>query len=148
MSVRTFQEGDEVQIISLKKMGVIQTPLGGERYRVAIGSLSIACSAHDLVLHEGPRPRSGTTQHRSLPPSSSRPPQSLDLHGLTVEEAVRKLDAWLDSVILSDLSHVKVIHGLGTGRVQRAVHQRLQIFKAVKRFALNQSNPGETDVYL
>jgi DNA mismatch repair protein MutS2 len=58
------------------------------------------------------------------------------------------LDSWLDAVILSDLYHVKVVHGLGTGRVQRAVHERLQNFKAVRRFAINQHNAGETDVYL
>jgi DNA mismatch repair protein MutS2 len=147
MSAQRFNEGDGVHIISLKKEGVVQTVLGGGKYRVAIGSLTLTCAGRDLIPTSSPRPLPTTT-----PPTRTttypRPPQSLDLHGLTVDEAIRKLDAWLDAVILSDLSHVKVIHGLGTGRVQRAVHERLQSFKAVKRYAINQFNPGETDVYL
>jgi DNA mismatch repair protein MutS2 len=58
------------------------------------------------------------------------------------------MDAWLDKVILSDLSRVKVLHGLGTGRVLAAVHARLRELKAVRNFKINERNPGETDVYL
>jgi DNA mismatch repair protein MutS2 len=148
MSVQRFKEGDGVRIISLKKDGVIQTPLSAKKYRVAIGPLTITCVEDDLVPREAPRSPPPQTPRLSRSPSSARPAQSLDLHGLTVEEALRALDAWLDAVILSDLSHVKVVHGLGTGRVKRAVHERLQTFTAVKRFAINQWNTGETDVYL
>lgn len=148
MGEQTFNEGDVVRVISLKKDGVVHSVLGGDRYKIAIGSLTITCTARDLTPTTSPRPSSTTTAPISRASNAPRPSQSLDLHGLTVDEAIRKLDAWLDSVILSDLTHVKVVHGLGTGRVQRAVHERLQTFKAVKRFALNQWNAGETDVYL
>ncbi len=148
MNEHTFKEGDGVHIISLKKDGVIQTALGGGKYRVAIGSLTVTCSERDLTPSQSPRPTSSSTPQTSRPSTHPRPPHSLDLHGLTVDQAIRKLDAWLDAVILSDLSHVKIVHGLGTGRVQRAVHERLKPFKAVKRYAINQFNPGETDVYL
>ena len=148
MTAHTFNEGDGVRVVSLKKDGVVHSVLGGDKYKVAIGSLSITCAARDLTPTTSPRPSSTITAPTSRASNAARPSQSLDLHGLTVDEAIRKLDAWLDSVILSDLTHVKVVHGLGTGRVQRAVHARLQSFKAVKRFAVNQWNAGETDVYL
>jgi DNA mismatch repair protein MutS2 len=67
---------------------------------------------------------------------------------LTVDEAIRKLDQWLDSVVLSDLYQAKVIHGLGTGRVQSAVHEYLRRIKAVRHFKINEWNAGETDIYL
>lgn len=148
MSAQRFKEGEVVHIIYLKKDGVIQTALGAGKYRVAIGSLTVTCSERDLTPSQSPRPTSSSTPQTSRPSTHPRPPQSLDLHGLTVDEAVRKLDAWLDAVILSDLSHVKVVHGFGTGRVQKAVHYRLHKFKAVKRYAINPFNRGETDVYL
>ena len=148
MNEHTFNEGDGVYILSLKKEGVVQTVLGGGKYRVAIGSLTVTCPELDLTQSQTPRSKDSTTPQRSRPPHYPRPPQSLDLHGLTVDEAIRKLDGWLDAVILSDLSHVKIVHVLGTGRVQRAVHERLRTFSAVKRYATNQFNPGETDVYL
>lgn len=148
MSAHRFNEGDSVHVISLKRDGVVQTVLSGKGYRIAVGSLTMICAATDLA---APQSRKGGASSQAQPvrlSPSARPSASLDLHGLTVDEAIRKLDTWLDAVILSDLSHVKVVHGLGTGRVQRAVHDRLQAFKAVKRFAVNQWNAGETDVYL
>ena len=148
MRGHVFKEGDGVHIISLKKDGVVHATLGGDKYRVGIGSLAITCAARDLTPKVAPRASAAATTPPSRASNYPRPRQSLDLHGLTVDEAIRKLDAWLDSVILSDLTHVKVVHGLGTGRVQRAVHERLQSFTAVRRFALNQWNAGETDVYL
>lgn len=148
MSAPRFSEGDGVHIITLKKDGVIHTALGAGRYRVAIGSLTVTCSERDIIPSQSPRPTSSSTPQTSRPSTHPRPSQSLDLHGLTVDEAIRKLEAWLDAVILSDLSHVKIVHGLGTGRVQRAVHERLKTFTAVKRYAINQFNPGETDIYL
>ena len=148
MKGHIFNEGDGVRITSLKKDGVIHSALGSDRYRVAIGSLIVTCRESDLTPADSPRSSNAPVTSRPAGSTYPRPPQSLDLHGLTVDEAIRKLDGWLDSVILSDLSHVKVVHGLGTGRVQRAVHGRLHSFTAVKRFALNQWNAGETDVYL
>lgn len=148
MGEHTFNEGDGVRVISLKKDGVVLSSLGCDKYKVVIGSLTITCAGPDLTPTTSPRLSSTTTPPTSRAPKAPRPSQSLDLHGLTVDEAIRKLDTWLDSVILSDLTHVKVVHGLGTGRVQRAVHERLQAFKAVKRFAVSQWNAGETDVYL
>lgn len=148
MSDQRFNEGDSVHIISLKRDGVVQRHLGGERYRIAIGSLSMTCAANDLAPPHAKRGDAPSPPKPLRSPPYPRPSQSLDLHGLTVDEAIRTVDSWLDAVILSDLSHVKIVHGLGTGRVQRAVHERLQTFKAVKRFALNQWNAGETDVYL
>jgi DNA mismatch repair protein MutS2 len=146
MCAQRFSEGEEVYIISLKKGGTVQSIVGADRYRVAIGSFTMTCNSSDL---RKPPSKKVPSAPRPIPLlQSSRPPQSIDLHGLAVDEAVRKLDSWLNSVILSELTHVKVVHGLGTGRVQRAVHERLHTLKAVKRFSINQWNTGETDVYL
>ena len=148
MSDQRFNEGDSVHIISLKRDGVVQTVLGGDRFRIALGSVTMTCAASDLAAPQSKKGESPSQPQPLRSPPYPRPSQSLDLHGLNVDEAIRTLDSWLDAVILSDLSHVKIVHGLGTGRVQRAVHERLQTFKAVKRFAINQWNAGETDVYL
>jgi DNA mismatch repair protein MutS2 len=73
---------------------------------------------------------------------------SIDLHGLTVDQASRALEEWLNQMILSDAKQGKVIHGLGTGRVQRATHEILARYSAVRAFRINDANPGQTDVYL
>jgi DNA mismatch repair protein MutS2 len=147
MTEQQLREGASVLVKALKKLGVVEAVLGGGKFRVAVGSLKMTCSTKELEASSVP-PRSTTaapikTQARRAPPSPS-----LDLHGMRVDDAIRKLDQWLDDVILSELSSVKVIHGLGTGRVQEAVHKHLAALKAVRHFRINDRNPGETDVYL
>lgn len=148
MSDDSFSEGDSVTVLSLKRDGVIEEALGGGKYRVAVGSIRVTFAAKDLARSKS-KPNNDSASNR--PPVARRgpkPPSSLDLHGCTVDEAIRKLDSWLDAVTLSELDHVKVVHGLGTSRVQAAVHEHLKAMQVVRHFKINEWNPGETDIYL
>ena len=147
MTTKQLREGASVVVKALKKIGVVEAVLGGGKYRVAVGSLKITCSERELEASSTPPSSSppGTPATRASRP---KPSSSLDLHGMRVDDAIRKLDQWLDDVILSELSFVKVVHGFGTGRVQEAVHRHLATLKVVRHFRINDRNPGETDVYL
>jgi dsDNA-specific endonuclease/ATPase MutS2 len=79
--------------------------------------------------------------------SKRKPPAAVDLHGLCVDDACRKLEDWLNQMILARMWHGKVIHGLGTGKLQLATHEVLSRYQAVRAFKINQFNRGETDVY-
>ncbi len=148
MSDENFSQGDSVTILSLKRDGIIDEVLGGGKFRIVIGSLKMTCAVTDLAPAKPRAPKPRLTEQKVLIKNQPKPPSTLDLHGCTVDEAIRKLDSWLDAVVLSELFHVKVVHGLGTGRVQSAVHQHLRTIKAVRQFKVNEWNPGETDIYL
>lgn len=135
-------------MLSLKRDGIVDEVLSDGKYRVALGSMKVTCSADELTPATPRAPKPRLTEQKVLIKNQPKPPSTLDLHGCTVDEAIRKLDSWLDSVVLSDLYHVKVVHGLGTGRVQWAVHEHLRGIKAVRHFKVNEWNPGETDIYL
>jgi DNA mismatch repair protein MutS2 len=143
-----FSAGQSVFLRTLNKAGTVMEVLNATTYRVAVGSLSLLCKAPDLAPYTAPEqskmPRASSAQ--SIP--AAQAPTSLDLHGRTVDEATRALEEWLNNLILSPHSHGKVVHGLGTGKVQRAVHAVLSKYPAVRSFRINDRNPGETDVYL
>lgn len=143
----TFNEGDHVVVKTLNKRGVVQGVLANGKYRVAIGAMAMTCAEKDLSATSAPEAKPEYPAHFRNP-APAIPPHSLDLHGMTVDEATRALDAWLDRAILANLSHVKAVHGLGTGRLQNAVHAHLSQLKAVRHFKINEWNPGETDIYL
>lgn len=79
-------------------------------------------------------------------PSGSRP--SLDLHGKSVSDALHELEYFMSDAIMSGSGQVEVIHGLGTGRLQRATHEYLRKCKVVRAFKVQEGNPGTTIVYL
>ena len=67
---------------------------------------------------------------------------------MNVEDATRAVDAYIDRAVLAEMHEVQIVHGLGTGRVQQAVHAYLAKCGAVRHFKVSEWNPGATVVYL
>ncbi len=47
--------------------------------------------------------------------------ETLDLHGMTVEEALKHLESYLDDARAAGLTKVTVIHGHGSGKLKKGV---------------------------
>ena len=58
------------------------------------------------------------------------------LRRLTVDEALLKLDQYLNDAFMAGLYRVKVIHGKGTGSLRQAVQQQLSTHPLVKSHRL------------
>jgi len=139
--------GSHVHVSHLKKNGIISEVMSKARYRVCVGSLAMTCSADQLSASKATQALQSKSSKIVLPKVTA-PPTTLDLHGCTVDDAIRKLELWLDRAVLAGLSRLKVIHGFGSGKVQKAIHQRLSQLTAVANFKINQFNAGETDIFL
>lgn len=57
---------------------------------------------------------------------------TLDLHGQTTEEAQESLDAFLSSCLLAGVPSVRIMHGIGTGRLKAFVQDYLRRHKQVR----------------
>ncbi|BCX80016.1 endonuclease MutS2 [Campylobacter sp. 19-13652] len=67
---------------------------------------------------------------------------SLDLHGLRVDEALEQLDKFISDALLAGFSEVSVFHGMGTGRLARAVSEFLKAHPSVESFSDAPANAG------
>jgi DNA mismatch repair protein MutS2 len=74
--------------------------------------------------------------------------REIDLHGLTVEEALGRIDDALNEALLAGLPELRVIHGKSGGRIRGALHQRLKAIPSVRGFRLDPRNAGVTIVSL
>ena len=75
--------------------------------------------------------------------------QRLDLRGMRVDEALSKLDIFIDRAILSNLQFIDILHGKGTGALQEAVHEYLKDLKYIEDYnfaPLDQGGSGITIV--
>lgn len=61
-------------------------------------------------------------------------PPELHLRRLRVDEALAKLDRYLNDAFLAGLPTVRVIHGKGTGTLRQAVREELKSHPLVKSF--------------
>ena len=68
--------------------------------------------------------------HANLPPAINE----VHLRRLTVDEALLKLDQYLDDAFLAGLYQVRVVHGKGTGTLRQVVRQRLAKHPLVKSY--------------
>jgi DNA mismatch repair protein MutS2 len=73
------------------------------------------------------------------------------LRQLTVDEALIKLDKYLNNAFMAGLSQVKVIHGKGTGTIRQAAREYLARHPLVKSYragAYGEGGDGVTMVEL
>ena len=68
---------------------------------------------------------------RSTPISSE-----VHLRHLTIDEAILKLDKYLNDAFMAGLYQVRVIHGKGTGTLRQAVQEQLTKHPLVKSYRL------------
>lgn len=83
-------------------------------------------------------PQPGQTTVKAARPEGLR----LDLRGLRADEAVSRLEGFLDRALLGNVGQVEVIHGKGTGALRREVHRFLSGFPAVENYSLGNEEQG------
>ena len=146
--------GDSVRVQGFPGVAqVIAEPDGRGMIEVAVGSLRAQVPL-EHVLHRdpgvastAPKPARRKPKPRVTPaPEANNAPQAggetlaiptaeLDLRGMRVEEALGQLETFLDKALLDGASHVRVIHGMGTGALRAAVRERLESHDLVNRWA-------------
>lgn len=151
MPTMRFTVGEAVHVTSFGK-GVVREVRNG-RYLVDVKGRSMLVGSEQLTtLGERTRGRGGDSSEEEGPGAvhltRTGSPSSIDLHGMTVDDAIAAVDAFLSDAILAGHAEVQVIHGRGGGRLRDAVHRRLKQVLAVKAFRLDPKNPGVTIVML
>ena len=145
----TFTPGDAVHIAAVGT-GTIREARNGGRYLVEVKGRAMVIDGARLTPVES-RKRRGASPESPLDAARAQPERphasgSIDLHGMTVAEALAALDAFLDQAILSGAADARVIHGRSGGRLRHAVHRRLSELPSVRAVRLDASNPGMTIV--
>ena len=74
------------------------------------------------------------------------PGTELHLRRLPVEEALLRLDRYLDEAFVAGLVTVRVVHGKGTGTLRAAVREALSAHPLVKGFREGYVGEGDAGV--
>ena len=70
-------------------------------------------------------------------------PAELHLRRLTVDEALHRLDPYLDAAFMDGHATVRIVHGKGSGALREAIWKRLASHPLVKSHRL--ALPGQGD---
>ena len=139
-----LQPGDRVSVPSLNAEGEVLSADGGEA-EVQVGQFRVKVPVESLEFvgrrqkHQ-PEPERGMSGVRRPRPES--PGLELHLIGLTREEALPRLEEYLDQAYLSGLPWVRIVHGKGSGTLRRAVQGVLSGHPLVKSYESAPGNEG------
>jgi len=72
--------------------------------------------------------------------------RELRIRRLTVDEALFRLDQYLNDAFMAGLPSVRIVHGKGTGTLRQAVHEMLAKHPLVKSYRLGDYGEGDYGV--
>ncbi|EJF00772.1 endonuclease MutS2 [Liquorilactobacillus mali] len=141
---------DDVLVKSYGQRGVLLRKAGNHEWEVQLGILKMKVAEGDLekVKVEENKRTAIRTSVKSANATHVSP--TLDLRGERYEEALVKVDRYLDAAVLAGYSTVTIVHGKGTGALRQGITDFLSQSRAVKSFkfaAPNAGGNGATVVY-
>ena len=149
-SKQSVKLGEKVTVSTLNAEGVV-TALGESDAEVQIGTIRVRAKMSDLIRKsqevqetngEKKPAKKGASSSRSSLPTASSPGMEVDLRGLMAEDALDKMERYLEQAYLSGLPWVRIIHGKGTGKLRQAVREALHGHMYVKSFEEGAHNEG------
>ena len=138
--------GERVTVSTLNAEGLV-TALGESDAEVQIGTLRVRARLSDLIRKSNGEVKSKVESQTSNVKRSTfnvkpSPGMEVDLRGLMAEDALDKMERYLEQAFLSGLPFVRIIHGKGTGRLRQAVREALRGHEYVGAFEEGGSTEG------
>lgn len=123
--------GDNVRINDSEQIGQI-VEISGNNAVINLRGMKIRAKLKDLKK----MPKTNITKTHKNKERKARVNKELVLIGMRVEEALPLLEKYLDDAYAAKMSNVRIIHGIGTGILRKAVHERLKKTSFVKNYHL------------
>ena len=157
--IENLKAGDKVFVKNINQEGVVQKVrlqkneaeifCGNIRVRSKISDLSVLIpernAQNDKKKPAGKRVSDRVQVSKNLTP---KPLPSLELNviGMTVQEALPEVEAFIDGAVCANLEEVRIVHGVGTGKLRAGIQDYLKKHRNVEEFRLGKYGEGETGV--
>jgi DNA mismatch repair protein MutS2 len=149
VQAHNIRERDRVLVKPIGREGTVES-ISGDLFTVLIGSLRFRAARHELELIESAKQPAGGL---ALPEGMSADisidenfSSELNVIGMAPDEAVARVDKFLDEAFLVGADSVRIVHGYGKGALRRAIAELLAGHPHVKSF--QQAGSGATVVQL
>lgn len=144
----TARLGENVYLPKLNAEGTI-TELDRDGAVIQVGTLKVRAKLDEIMQRSASpqrvRKRGHVRQYEKSPdpvsPKGQSPGLELDLRGSRVDEALTRLETYIDAAYLSGLPFARIIHGKGTGALRKAVQDRVNSHPLISKVAA--ANPKE-----
>lgn len=142
-SQEVIHVGDYVKVRSLGSTGhVVGLDREGKAFEVVMGNVRTKVDAN--LLEKVPKPK-GASEKSSIQVTAEKVSvPEIKVIGMRVEEALKEIDRFLDRSIVQEIPQVKILHGIGTGRLMNAIREHLEDMNYIKSIKKDSANSGVT----
>jgi DNA mismatch repair protein MutS2 len=139
--------GDYVRVRSLGSTGhVVGLDKEGKAFEVVMGNVRTKVDAN--LLEKISRPQESGEKSRILVQAEKVPVPEIKVIGMRVEEALNEIDRFLDRAIVQEIPQMKIVHGIGSGRLMNAIRVHLEDAGFSKKIKKDSANAGVTIIEL
>jgi DNA mismatch repair protein MutS2 len=137
-----ISEGDRVRIHSLDQVGMVESIREGI-YIIIIGFLRYRAERSDIKKVENSyAPAVAFVPAPSVADTTDDVVSELKVIGMTADEALDRVDKFLDQAFFAGIESVRIIHGHGKGILRNAIAKFLTDHPQVERFNLAPPDKG------
>ena len=137
-----IEVGMTVRLLDRDNAGTVEE-IRGKKAVVTFGSIRTTSLLADLVplnVEKAAPVKKPATKNVNY--ESAEIQHELDIRGLRREEAMRQIEIFVDGAIVNDIQKFRIIHGRGTGVIQRTVWKMLRDYREVEKFEFEDSKLG------
>ncbi len=144
--------GTTVHVLSMDVDGeIISVPDKDGNVQVRCGIITSRVPLDELVKTELSDKQIEQNRPRKSQPKldlskASNISSEINVLGCTVDEAIARIDKYLDDAYMSHTEKVRIVHGKGTGALRKGIHDYLRFNSIVKHYELAAHGEGDAGV--
>jgi len=148
---RPLKVGSRVDVPHLNSKGVV-TAIDNDKIEVQLGHFRTTLKRQKVKAIDSPEPEPADVARAGVSGEIvDSPGMELDLRGLISEDALHRMDSYLDRAYLAGLPFVRIIHGKGSGVLRQIVREALSshpLISSYKAGVQKEGGEGVTEVKL
>ncbi len=140
-----LKPGDEVKVLSFDQKGHLIERVSAKEWQVQMGIMKMKVKESDLEFIQTQQ-KVETKPMATVKGKDFHVSLELDLRGERYENALSRVEKYIDDALLAGYPRVSIIHGKGTGALRQGVQEYLKNHRSVKSIRFGDAGEGGTGV--
>lgn len=142
---KDLQVGDTIKLLTANQQGSVLEKISNNEYLVQVGIMKVKVKRKDLQFISEKK-QITEKPLATVKGSSYHVRPELDLRGERYEDALLRLEKYIDDVILAGYEKVSIIHGKGTGALRKGVQDMAKRHSRISSTRAGVSGEGGSGV--
>ncbi|BCB05068.1 endonuclease MutS2 [Bacillus sp. KH172YL63] len=144
-ATRELKPGDEVKVLSFDQKGHLVERVSAKEWQVQMGIMKMKVKESDLEFIQSQQ-KVETKPLATVKGKDFHVSLELDLRGERYDNALSRVEKYIDDALLAGYPQVSIIHGKGTGALRQGVQEYLKNHRSVKGTRFGDAGEGGTGV--